>query len=80
MANLPAPAPVRNNWKHPRVSESNSCRQILRSSWIIGGASVVNIPVSLERTKVAAFVLGRVASVNRVSIYTLADTCRQPWP
>ena len=62
------------------MSEGSSYKQILRSSSIIGGASVVNILVSLERTKVAAFVLGRVASVNRVSIYTLADTCRQPWP
>ena len=37
---------------------SNSYRQILRSSSIIGGASVVNILVGLLRTKVAAMLLG----------------------
>ena len=40
------------------MSEGNSYRQILRSSSIIGGASVINILVSLIRTKVAAVVLG----------------------
>jgi len=40
------------------MSEGNSYRQILRSSSIIGGASVVNILVSLLRTKVAAVLLG----------------------
>ena len=63
------------------MSESSSYKQILRSSSIIGGASVVNILVSLVRTKVAA-VPGRVASasINRASIYTVVDTCRQSWP
>lgn len=37
---------------------SNSYRQILRSSSIIGGASVINIIFSLMRTKVAAVLLG----------------------
>lgn len=40
------------------MSQSNSYRQILRSSSIIGGASVVNILIGLLRTKVAAVVLG----------------------
>ena len=40
------------------MSESNSYRQILRSSSIIGGASVINILVGLLRMKVAAIVLG----------------------
>jgi O-antigen/teichoic acid export membrane protein len=37
---------------------SNSYRQILRSTSIIGGASVINILFSLLRTKVAAVLLG----------------------
>jgi len=40
------------------VSDPNSYRQILRSSSIIGGASVVNILIGLVRTKVAAVLLG----------------------
>ncbi|MHB8474368.1 MAG: O-antigen translocase [Gammaproteobacteria bacterium] len=40
------------------MSEGNSYRQILRSSTILGGATVVNILVSLLRTKVVAVVLG----------------------
>ncbi len=40
------------------MSEGSSYKQILRSSSIIGGASVINILVSLLRTKVAAVVLG----------------------
>ena len=40
------------------MSESSSYKQILRSSSIIGGASVVNILISLLRTKVVAVVLG----------------------
>ncbi|WP_374248665.1 O-antigen translocase [Thermomonas sp.] len=37
---------------------TNSYRQILRSSSIIGGASVINIAVGLLRTKIAALLLG----------------------
>jgi len=37
---------------------SGSYRQILRSSSIIGGASVINIAVGLLRVKVAAVLLG----------------------
>jgi len=37
---------------------SNSYRQILRSTSIIGGASVINILIGLLRTKVAAILLG----------------------
>lgn len=37
---------------------TNSYRQILRSSWIIGGASAANIVLGLFRTKVAALLLG----------------------
>ncbi|MCH9695878.1 MAG: O-antigen translocase [Gammaproteobacteria bacterium] len=40
------------------MSKKNSYRQILRSSSIIGGASVINILVGLLRTKVIAVVLG----------------------
>lgn len=40
------------------MSEGNSYRQILRSSSIIGGASVINIAISLLRTKVVAMLLG----------------------
>ena len=40
------------------MSEQNSYRQILRSSSIIGGASVLNILIGLVRTKVAAVLLG----------------------
>lgn len=40
------------------MRQSNSYRQILRSSSIIGGASVINILVGLLRMKVAALVLG----------------------
>jgi O-antigen/teichoic acid export membrane protein len=40
------------------VSKQNSYRQILRSSSITGGASVINILVGLLRIKVAAVVLG----------------------
>ncbi len=40
------------------MSDSTSHRQILRSSSIIGGASVINILVSLLRVKVAAVLLG----------------------
>lgn len=37
---------------------ANTYRQILRSSSIIGGASIINILISLVRTKVAAVLLG----------------------
>lgn len=40
------------------MSQGSSYRQILRSSSIIGGASVINILVGLLRMKVAAVVLG----------------------
>lgn len=40
------------------MSEGNSYRQILRSSSIIGGASIINIIVGLLRMKVAAVLLG----------------------
>jgi len=40
------------------VTEQNSYRQILRSSSIIGGASVINIVIGLLRVKVAAVLLG----------------------
>lgn len=40
------------------VKEENSYRQILRSSSIIGGASVINIVIGLLRTKIAAVLLG----------------------
>lgn len=40
------------------MTEHSSYRQILRSSSIIGGASVINILIGLVRTKVVAMVLG----------------------
>ena len=40
------------------MAEAKSYRQILRSSYIIGGASVLNILVGLARTKAAAILLG----------------------
>lgn len=40
------------------MSESSSHKQILRSSSIIGGASVINILISLLRVKVLAVLLG----------------------
>ncbi len=40
------------------MSDGNSYRQILRSTSIIGGASIINIAVGLLRTKVAAVLLG----------------------
>ena len=38
--------------------EGKSYRQILRSTSIIGGASVINILIGLVRVKVAAVLLG----------------------
>lgn len=53
---------------------SNSYRQILRSSSIIGGASVINIVVGLLRIKVAAVLLGP-AGVGLIGLLTsLAST------
>ena len=51
------------------MSEGNSYKQILRSSSIIGGASVVNILFSLLRTKVAAVLLGP-AGVGLIGLFT----------
>ncbi len=51
------------------MNEGNSYRQILRSSSIIGGASVINILVGLLRTKVAAMLLGP-AGVGLIGLYT----------
>ena len=53
------------------MSEGNSYRQILRSSSIIGGASVINILVGLLRMKVAALLL---AAPVRLAMLALA-----PW-
>ena len=51
------------------MSEGSSYRQILRSSSIIGGASVINILFSLVRTKVAAVLLGP-AGVGLIGLFT----------
>lgn len=51
------------------MSEGNSYRQILRSSSIIGGASVINIVVGLLRMKVAAMLLGP-AGVGLIGLFT----------
>ena len=58
MAASHAPVPPCHDGMHPSVSEGSSYKQILRSSSIIGGASVVNILIGLLRTKVVAVVLG----------------------
>src|SRR5689334_17498050 len=42
------------------MRDGNSYRTILRSSSIMGGASVINVLVGLFRTKVAALILGPV--------------------
>ena len=51
------------------MSSENSYRQILRSSSIIGGASVINILVGLLRMKVAAVLLGP-AGVGLIGLLT----------
>ena len=51
------------------MSESNSYRQILRSSSIIGGASVVNIFIGLVRMKVVAVLLGP-AGIGLIGLFT----------
>ena len=51
------------------MSDGNSYRQILRSSSIIGGASVINILVGLLRMKVAAVLLGP-AGVGLIGLFT----------
>lgn len=56
------------------MSKDGSYRQILRSSSIIGGASVINIVVGLLRIKVAAVLLGP-AGVGLIGLLTsLAGT------
>jgi PST family polysaccharide transporter len=50
------------------VTEGSSHRQILRSSSIIGGASVINILIGLARTKVVAVLLGP-AGVGLVGLF-----------
>lgn len=56
------------------MSKDSSYRQILRSSSIIGGASVINIVVGLLRIKVAAVLLGP-AGVGLIGLLTsLAGT------
>lgn len=42
------------------MSQSKSYRQILRSTSIIGGASIVNVGLALVRTKIAALLLGPI--------------------
>ena len=51
------------------VSEGNSYRQILRSSSIIGGASMVNIMIGLVRMKAVALLLGP-AGVGLIGLFT----------
>lgn len=50
------------------MSEGSSYRQILRSSSIIGGASFINIFISLLRTKAAAVLLGP-AGVGLIGLF-----------
>lgn len=51
------------------MSEGNSYRQILRSSSIIGGASVINIVIGLLRMKAVAVLLGP-AGVGLIGLFT----------
>ena len=51
------------------MSEGNSYRQILRSSSIIGGASVINIVIGLVRMKAVAVLLGP-AGVGLIGLFT----------
>lgn len=51
------------------MSEGNSYRQILRSSSIIGGASVINIVIGLVRMKAVAVLLGP-AGVGLIGLLT----------
>ena len=51
------------------MSEGSSYRQILRSSWIIGGASVANILIGLARAKIAAVLLGP-AGIGLIGLFT----------
>lgn len=56
------------------IDDEKSSQQILRSTWIIGGASVINILVGLLRVKVAAVLLGP-AGVGLIGLLTsLAGT------
>lgn len=48
---------------------ASSYRRILRSSTIIGGASVINIVIGLVRTKILALLLGP-SGIGLVSLYT----------
>lgn len=50
------------------MTDTKSYRQILRSSVIIGGASVINILIGLARTKVAAVLLGP-AGVGLIGLF-----------
>jgi PST family polysaccharide transporter len=51
------------------VSEASSYRQILRSSSIIGGASVIYVLIGLLRSKVAALLLGP-AGLGLIGLFT----------
>jgi len=51
------------------TDQASSYRRILKTSSIIGGASVINILIGLVRTKVLALLLGP-AGVGLVSLYT----------
>ena len=51
------------------MTEAHSYRQILRSSSIIGGASVINILVGLLRAKAVALILGP-AGVGLFGLFT----------
>lgn len=51
------------------TDQISSYRRILKSSSIIGGASVINIVIGLVRTKILAVLLGP-AGVGLVSLYT----------
>jgi PST family polysaccharide transporter len=65
----PRSSDARNLGLPGNMSEGNSYRQILRSSSIIGGASVINILVGLARMKVAAVLLGP-AGVGLIGLFT----------
>ncbi len=57
----------------PRDAEARSFRQIIASSVVIGGSSLVNVGIGIVRTKVMALMLGP-AGVGIAGLYgSIAD-------
>jgi len=69
---VPTPEPA----VQPTTAEKHSYGQILKSSALIGGSSVLNIGVGIIRTKVMALLLGP-AGVGLIGLYTSIATLTQ---